>query len=286
MAKLKPPERIRLGDKGAQVKALQKAVNARHRGDAKRGLTNLKVDGDAGRETIAVARKAAKSLGADVSGEGVGPRAQQVIRQPWVRDKAELAREKKWMAAREKERAAAAKQAKQHPNVSGNTVSGGTPRARAVAAGMEAARLYYTGKSNRFYSQPGAWTVSLGITGEVRGQRSDCSQFVTSMSKSAGLPDPNGRDYKDGWTGTLQAHLREIKRTQLQPGDLVIYFRGAGSYHVEQWVGNGDGKTPYAALAKAGSTYRDRTVGHGSAPVDYGDIDMASGARFFALDLN
>lgn len=144
----------------------------------------------------------------------------------------------------------------------GNRVTGGTPRQRLKAAAEHAAFLYASGKRPSFYSQPGAWTVNYGITGEPRGYRSDCSQWVTSIFHSCGLPDPNGTGYTGGFTGTLKGHGREISRSQLRPGDLVVYGAGNG-HHVEMYVGPGD-----------------RSIGHGTSAVDPGSIYMQSQPHF------
>ncbi len=54
--------------------------------------------------------------------------------------------------------------------------------------------------------------------------RGDCSGFVTFCYKHAGAADPNGNNYNgQGYTGTLLAHGRKIAKSQLQPGDIVIY---------------------------------------------------------------
>ena len=55
---------------------------------------------------------------------------------------------------------------------------------------------------------------------------------------------------------------RYIGRDQLKPGDLVLYGP-APHHHVELYVGPGN-----------------RTVGHGSPPVDYGDIYMIADPHF------
>lgn len=146
--------------------------------------------------------------------------------------------------------------------VTGNTATGGTKRQRIVACARMAAKLYATGRRPSFYSQPGQWTVKYGITGEPRGYRSDCSQFVTSMYHAAGVEDPNGTDYTGGFTGTLAAHGKYIQRHQLQPGDLVLYGP-APHHHVEMYVGPGDD-----------------TIGHGSPPVDKGTITMMPEVHF------
>jgi hypothetical protein len=143
--------------------------------------------------------------------------------------------------------------------ISGNKVEGGTPRQRLVAGAHKSAKLSASGARHSFYSQPGFWDVDHGITGEAPGARSDCSQWVTAMYHSAGLPDPNGNSYNGGYTGTLSDHGKKISRANLKPGDLVLY----GTYpfhHVEMYVGPGD-----------------LTIGHGSAPVDAGSIGMLGG---------
>ncbi len=135
--------------------------------------------------------------------------------------------------------------------IAGNKATGGTPRQRLQAVALAAAEADRTGKRKSFYSQPGAWTVDYAITGEPRGFRSDCSQFVTSVFRSAGLPDPNGRGYGGGYTGTLAENGREIPRSQAKPGDLGFY--GTAPFHHVEMVVN-DGATKF--------------VGHGSPPVD------------------
>jgi cell wall-associated NlpC family hydrolase len=131
--------------------------------------------------------------------------------------------------------------------ITGNVAHGGTPRERLKAVALAAAEAHSTGRRKSFYSMTGAWTVDYAITGEPKGYRSDCSQFVTSVYKSAGLPDPNSNGYMGGYTGTLGARGRETKDPK--PGDLGFY----GPYphhHVEMYVGDG------------------KFVGHGSPPVD------------------
>jgi hypothetical protein len=52
----------------------------------------------------------------------------------------------------------------------------------------------------------------------------DCSGFVTLCYKWAGAPDPNGNGYNgSGYTGTLEAHMRHIPKSRVQPGDLCLW---------------------------------------------------------------
>lgn len=238
--------------KGADVVALQKAINVIC---GWRGWPKIAVDGEVGRQTIAVGRAAAESIGVDLKAPGLSVYAQHLLRHPGLRTPAQRARAKKWKDAHRKPVL----------KVNGNTVEGTAPmRDKIVAAAMQAAHLYYTGQSHRFYSQPGYWDVQHGITGEARGARSDCSQFVTSMFHSAGAPDPNGNSYNGGFTGTLGGSGGTyISAKDAKPGDYVLY----GPYphhHVEELVGPGP-----------------RTVGHGSPPVDFGDAYMMADPHFY-----
>ncbi len=140
--------------------------------------------------------------------------------------------------------------------ITGNHATGGTKTERLKAVALKSADECAGGRRHNFYSQVGAWDVDHCITGESYGERSDCSSWVTSVYKSCGLPDPNGEEYRGGYTGTLVAHGKQTNRDHLKPGDLVIYGPGAG-HHVEMYVGPGD-----------------KTIGHGSAPVDAGVIDL------------
>ncbi len=149
-------------------------------------------------------------------------------------------------------------------HVKGDKVIGGTPRQRLVAGALAAAAGCSSGKRRNAYSQPGSYTVTHGITGEPVGYRSDCSQFVTSIYHSAGLEDPNAYNWQGGYTGTLVANGKQVSTPQ--PGDLVLYGSGT-AHHVEMFVGPGD-----------------KTIGHGSAPVDAGVINLFGDGnyRFFS----
>jgi hypothetical protein len=145
-------------------------------------------------------------------------------------------------------------------HVQGNKGSGGTPRERVRAVAEAAAA---NGGRHSFYSQSGTWTVHYAVTGEPWGYRSDCSQWVTSAYWSAGLPDPNGTGYTGGYTGTLGARGREISRSEIRPGDLVLF--GPFPHHHVELIVDSNG----------------RTVGHGSPPVDHGTIDLLAGEKHF-----
>jgi cell wall-associated NlpC family hydrolase len=143
-----------------------------------------------------------------------------------------------------------------HVAIKGDSVTGGTAHERLKVAALAAAANCASGHRPNFYSQSGAWDVSRCISGEHYGERSDCSSWVTSAYKSAGLSDPNGTGFTGGFTGTLYEHGHAVNQANLKPGDLIIYGAAPG-HHVELYVGPGD-----------------KTIGHGSAPVDAGVCDL------------
>lgn len=263
--KLQIPPHFDNPQKGEDVKQLQRAINKRL--SARRLPGKLKIDGECGRHTITKGRLAARSLGIGLKGDGLTPYAQKVIRHPELRTHKQKAHGKRWVA----EHVPPPPRLK----VKGNTVTGtGTDREKIVKACLTATDLYYSGKSQRFYSQAGTWTVERGITGEKPGERSDCSQFATSMFWSAGCEDPNRNNYTGGYTGTLGPRGTKISFDELRPGDLILY--GTGTYHhVEVFIGDGNVNHTRKDMPAA---LRDRTVGHGSPPVDFGDIFMMAQA--------
>lgn len=98
--------------------------------------------------------------------------------------------------------------------------------------------------------------------GQVPYERSDCSVFVTEVCWAARLPDPNGAKYTGGFTGTLVGEhngWREVSEAEMRRKGwgFVIYGSGTG-HHTEFYVGEGG----------------SMTIGHGSAPVDPGVIDL------------
>lgn len=144
--------------------------------------------------------------------------------------------------------------------ITGNRATGGTPQQRLKAVALQSAANCAGGRRLNFYSQPGRYTVDKCLTGESYGERSDCSQWFTSVYKACGLDDPNGQGWGWGYTGTLVEHGVQIQHAE--PGCAVIYGSGAG-HHVELYVGPGN-----------------KTIGHGSAPIDPGVIDLFGDGRY------
>lgn len=138
---------------------------------------------------------------------------------------------------------------------------GGTAKARYRQACLRSWQRCASGKRRNFYSQPGHWSYKHCLTGEPVGFRSDCSQWLTSVCWLAQVPDPNGADWTGGYTGTQAGghngwRLATEAEMRKSGWGYVIYGSGEG-YHVEAYVGPGN-----------------RTIGHGSAPIDPGVIDL------------
>lgn len=157
-------------------------------------------------------------------------------------------------------------------DVDNNRVIGGSNKDRFIGACLLSAKRCAEGKRPNFYSQPGSYTTDKCFTGERYGvDRSDCSQWVTSVCRAAGLDDPNGTNWTGGgYTGTLlQGHGRWHEVTRgvfLERGwGYCVYGAGTG-FHVEAFIGG------------------TKTIGHGDAQINEGYLDMFSPRRYFIYD--
>lgn len=143
----------------------------------------------------------------------------------------------------------------------GDKATGGSVHERLKAVGLASAAACASGERDNFYDQAGGYNVSQCITGPPTDDRDDCSSWKTSVHKSAGLKDPNGLRYGSGYTETLRnyavANDLVVSRAELKPGGSVIYGEPGATHHVEMFVGPGE-----------------KTIGHGSAPVDAGIVDL------------
>jgi hypothetical protein len=147
--------------------------------------------------------------------------------------------------------------------IKGDKATGGSRRDRLKAVALASAAACASAARPNFYSQVGAFDASHCITGPAYGHRDDCSSWFASVYRSAGLADPSRQRYAAGFTGTLVANGTQISGPEI--GCAVIYGAGSG-HHVEMYVGPGS-----------------KTIGHGSAPVDAGVIDLFGDGdyRFF-----
>ncbi len=150
-----------------------------------------------------------------------------------------------------------------------NKATGGTPFQRWKAVLLAAAANCASNDRRNFYSQSGAWDCKHEIEpGPEYGERSDCSEFLTGAAYSAGLRDPNGARFTGGYTATLLGQhngWREVTEAEMKRAGkpaFIVYvssWSDAIGHHTEGWCPSpGDS---------------DRTIGHGSAPVDAGTID-------------
>lgn len=146
---------------------------------------------------------------------------------------------------------------------------------------------YASGERPTFYSMDGSgYNVTHALlkrdqphTGQMPGQRSDCSLFGAETCLASRLPDPSDLNYKAGYTGSaLQAALAgkngwkvvSEKEMRAKGWGIVIYLRWSGDtvgHHWENYVGEGG----------------DETIGHGSAPVDPGVINLFGDGLYTCL---
>lgn len=146
----------------------------------------------------------------------------------------------------------------------GNTVTGGTPQQRLAAAMDRSCYESTTGKRRSFYSQAGRWDVQRAITGEVPGERSDCSEWFTAIYRACGLPDPNGLNYSGGFTGSLANHGHRTSRANAKIGAGVL----VGTY-------------PYHHIEMLRDPKTGKTAGHGTAKVDYSNVAYFSPVAYY-----
>lgn len=147
-------------------------------------------------------------------------------------------------------------------------IVGGTFDERWRTFGLTAVTCCNNGRRRNAYSQGGSPDIWHPFgPGPAPGRRDDCSSFNTSGCLATGTPDPNGRDYNgEGFTGT-QAYPDpksgwkqvSLERMMAAGQGYIIYGSGMG-HHVELYCPS--------------ATDRYRTVGHGSAPVDFGTIHL------------
>lgn len=102
----------------------------------------------------------------------------------------------------------------------------------------------------------------------------DCSGFATLCYSWAGAPDCNGNGYNgQGYTGTMLAHMREIPKSKVKPGDLVVFGGGTGN-HVcivvttgsdPELISHGGNSGPLKISYSSEHDWQSRN-GHGSNP--------------------
>lgn len=127
----------------------------------------------------------------------------------------------------------------------------GELRDRIVAVAEASRRSYNKHPGSWYYSQSGRVELVDPTKPPPFGTRSDCSQWIGAVYRKAGAPAP----FASGYLGSTHDQMhngRAIRLSQLKPGDVMIW-----ADHTELYVGPGN-----------------RTIGHGSKPVDYGTTGM------------
>lgn len=62
--------------------------------------------------------------------------------------------------------------------------------------------------------------------------KEDCTSAIEGLAFASALPDPSGFGYKPvGNTTSMRDHLRNIKSTDVRPGDILLYRRSDGVEH-------------------------------------------------------
>lgn len=239
--------------KSESCRQLQAATNRRLRS---RGLGSMcvKENGVLTIDTLRAVRKAAWALGALKSTydeitetRAVAVGVQRMIRNPGKRNAAQMQRGKVRVSQMRADRKRREQQAK----------TAGTKRKRAVQCAMHAAANYRHNAGSYHYLAGGIANL-IYLQPSPHNYRSDCSQFVASVYKDAGLPSPANVPHQ--WASTYSIVKCPSARitTNPKPGDLGMYGARSGplasryTHHVEMYCG------------EPGAEF----VGHGSPPID------------------
>jgi Putative peptidoglycan binding domain/NlpC/P60 family len=107
----------------------------------------------------------------------------------------------------------------------------------------KAAHTGYVNRDDVHYTQE-AGTRMDGILKERRPpdfpRFADCSSFAIWCYWAANAPDPNGTDFRGGWSGSLMTKGREVRIGNASVGDIAFYGRSRSDIgHVTVYVGNG-----------------------------------------------
>src|SRR5262249_39949129 len=140
-----------------------------------------------------------------------------------------------------------------------NKVRGGTPNQRQRAASLKAMKNYQEGKQPGYYSQEGAYPdYAHSIAHMPGGRRYDCSSWRDGINYCCGLESPSGGEYKaGGYTATELAFSKRISRSEVRPGDGIVYLRYPGDmvgHHTEI----------------VDDVEKETTIGHGDEAINSG----------------
>jgi hypothetical protein len=144
------------------------------------------------------------------------------------------------------------------------SATGGSLRDKIVAVAKASAADYSSNPSAWHYLAGGPSFYQDPTKPPKSGTRSDCSHWICCVYKKAGAPPPGSAEI--GATGTMRGKGHGVPLSALKPGDVVLYGT-APSHHVELYVGPGN-----------------KTIGHGSAPVDAGTTTMLADPHGWTYD--
>ena len=234
------------GSHGEDIKSFQRSINKRLETRYARGR-RIKVDGQFGPATRRALHYAAFLLGMEddrLHGLLKGPISvedQKFVVNPGNRSENDLTRARRRLAAHIR---VVKKQAADAAAVRGK-------RARIVQQAEKAAANYRRNPGAYHYLAGGVQNL-IFLKPSPRNFRSDCSQFVASVYKAAGVPSP-AEPLDHIWASTYSivksSHARIINKSDRRPGDLGMYGSRSAPHHVELWCGN-------------------KFIGHGSPPID------------------
>jgi cell wall-associated NlpC family hydrolase len=233
------------GDRGEDVSRLQRSINRRLETRKARNR-QIKVDGEFGLKTRDALHYASFLLGLSddklkaLHTGSISVEEQRFVMNPGMRDENELTRARKRVAA--------------HIRVVNQQLEDArrvNARRRRIVAEAERAAANYRRNPGAYHYLAGGVQNLIYLRPSPRNYRSDCSQFVASVYKAAGLPSPASVDHIWASTYTMVKgpHVRFIDKAQRKPGDLGMYGSREAPHHVEIWCGN-------------------KFIGHGSPPID------------------
>jgi hypothetical protein len=145
-------------------------------------------------------------------------------------------------------------------------VTGGTFPERWIAHNLTEVERCADNHRRNAYSQSGRPDIWHPYgPGPAPDRRDDCSSDTTAAALATGAKDPNGLDFNgEGFTGTLVGQHNGWKEVSLQhmikAGQGYVVYGSGDGHHVERYVPS--------------SQDQMRTVGHGSAPVDFGTVHL------------
>jgi hypothetical protein len=143
-------------------------------------------------------------------------------------------------------------------------VVGGDFHERWQLSNLTAVDCCQSGRRRNSYSQAGSPDIHHPYgPGPAAGTRDDCSSYITSQALATGAGDPNNANFNgEGFTGTLVGQSNGWKEVSLErmmkAGQGYIVYGSGSGHHVEAYCPSKDEES--------------RTVGHGSAAVDFSTI--------------